>query len=407
LLLFFKKEALSLLIMSHSLHHEFAAAMADFGPLGPKLAVAVSGGADSMALALLAKEWAARHDAGVIALIVDHGLRAGSDAEAEVTRSRLADHDVEARILTLCGLPGGAKLQETARAARYAALAQAARAAGALHLLLGHHQADQAETVAMRAARGTGGLQGMASFAARNDVVLLRPLLTIAPERLRDYLRAADMPWVEDPANSDTRFERVRMRLMGTKATPENPSARQGREFEAAEFLARHAVIRPEGFALIEAESTPPLALAALLRIIAGANYAPRLEAVAELAARLRPATLGGVRILKAGKLGPGWLLAREPAACAPPVPAVAGAIWDGRFRLAEPATHASFGALGADAVEFRHVSHFPAVILRSLPCLRPIGGSAELRLATAIFSPPGPAAPHPFQAAAPAANRH
>jgi tRNA(Ile)-lysidine synthase len=373
--------------------------MSELGPFSPAplLAVAVSGGADSTALALLAQDWATRHDARIIALIVDHGLRASSAAEAEHTRIRLAERGIEARILTLSGLPSGAKLQESARVARYTALSQAARAAGALFLLLGHHQADQAETVAMRAARGTGGLQGMASFTARNDVVLLRPLLTIPPEKLRDFLRAEKMQWFEDPSNADPRFERVRIRLGGAVATPEGAQTRQCREAAAAAFLARNAEIRPQGFAIIRVDSAPPAALAALLRIVGGANYAPRLNRVAELAARLRPATLGGVRVLTAGKHGPGWLLIREPASCAPPVQAVEGTVWDGRFRLTEPGSAATFGALGLDAPKFRHGSNLPAAVLRGLPCIRPAGGLEELRLATAIFVPPGPAAPHPF----------
>ncbi len=370
-----------------------------FGAM-PRFAVAVSGGADSTALALLAQDWAARHDAGTIALIVDHGLRAASAIEAEHARVRLLERGIEAKILTLTGLRSGARLQESARAARYAALSRAARAAGALFLLLGHHLADQAETVQMRAARGSGGLQGMAAFTARNDVVLLRPLLTIPPEALREFLQVKNMPWVEDPSNADMRFERARIRLAGTSAIPEGAKTRQQTEAEAAAFLGRNAEIRPEGFAVIRAASAPPAALAALLRIVGGAHYAPRQDRVAELAKNLRPATLGGVRIMTAGKHGPGWLLLREPAACAPPVPASWGAVWDGRFRLNAPGNAASFGALGPDAPKFRHGSNLPAAVLRGMPCLRAADGSDELRLATAVFVPPGPAAPHPFVAA-------
>jgi tRNA(Ile)-lysidine synthase len=380
----------------------FDAAMDNLLPFGaaPRVAVAVSGGADSTALALLAQVWAARHDAGIVALIVDHGLRIAAAAEAERTRIGLAERGIAAKILTLSGLPAGAGLQAGARDARYAALGRAARAAGALFLLLGHHRADQAETVAMRAARGAGGLQGMAAFTARNDVVLLRPLLGIAPETLREFLRAEKMPWIEDPSNADPRFERVRIRLAGTAAIPAGPEPRQLREAEAAAYLACHAEIRPEGFAILRAAAVPPSALAALLRIVGGAEHGPRQDRVAELAAKLRPATLGGVRIMRAGKQGPGWLLVREPAACAPPVPAVQSALWDGRFRLTEPGSAATFGALGSDAPKFRHGSNLPAAVLRGLPGIRPAAETADLRLATAIFAPPGPAAPHPFIAA-------
>ena len=78
----------------------------------------------------------------------------------------------------------------------------------------------------------------------------------------------------------------------------------------------------------------PPAALGALIQAIGGASYAPAPDAVAALAARPRPATLGGVRLLPAGRLGPGLLVVREAAAMAPPTAAVPGAMWDGRYRL-------------------------------------------------------------------------
>jgi tRNA(Ile)-lysidine synthase len=370
--------------------------MTRLGPYGPKphLAVAVSGGADSTALVLLTDGWVRQADGRITALIVDHGLRAASAAEAALTAGRLAARDIECRVLKLSSLEGGAKLQERARLARHATLAQAARAASALFLLLGHHQADQAETVAMRAARGAAGLEGMASWAARHDVLLLRPLLSFAPERLRAFLKAENMPWVEDPSNADQKYERVRVRLAGAKAEAANPVQRQSVERETAAFLARCAVLRPQGFAVLRADFAPPAALAALLRVIGGAQYAPDRAAVAGLAATLRPATLGGVRIAAAGKLGPGWLLAREPAACAPPVSAIKGAFWDNRFRLAEGVEGASFGALGEDARDFRQQSDLPSLVLQTLPCLRLHG---KTWAAPVQFVSPAPATSHPF----------
>jgi tRNA(Ile)-lysidine synthase len=377
---------------------QFAAAMARLGPYGPKphLAVAVSGGADSTALALLVDGWVRKAGGRLTALVVDHGLRTESCAEAALTAARLAPRGIDSRVLKLSGLEGGAKLQERARAARHAALAQAARAAGALFLLLGHHHSDQAETVAMRAARGDSGLEGMAGWAARHDILLLRPLLDIAPERLRAFLKAENMEWVEDPSNADQKYERVRLRLGGAKAQPADSSLRQSVERDAADFLARCVVLRPEGFAVLHADTAPSAALAALLRVIGGANYPPDRAAIAGLAAALRPATLGGVRIAAAGKLGPGWLLAREFCACAPPVAAVPGAVWDNRFRLAEGVKGASFGALGEAARDFRRQSDLPALVLQTLPCLRLHG---KTWAAPARFTPPAPVTCHPFVA--------
>lgn len=378
----------------------FTEALTRLGPFGavPRVAVAVSGGADSMALALLAQEFAQARGGVVRAYIVDHGLREGSAGEAVLTARRLGERGIAARILTLSGLPRGAGLQEAAREARYEALAEAACAEGFLHLLLGHHAADQAETVAMRAARGPGGAEGMAAWSARHRILLLRPLLRVPPEALRAYLRAQGMGWVEDPSNRSPRFERVRIRQAGVQGPPADAAGRAARDAEVAGFLAAHAQIRPEGFVLLDAACAPPAALGAVIRVVGGARYAPRQEALARLGAALRPATLGGVRLCPAGRLGPGWLLAREPAACAPPMAAIQGALWDGRFCLNAPveAGH-SLGALGADAAKYRRFRNLPNSVLRGMAALRGAGG--ELCFPAPVrFCPAAPATSHPFR---------
>ncbi|HEX9525064.1 MAG TPA: tRNA lysidine(34) synthetase, partial [Reyranella sp.] len=131
----------------------FARLMAPFEPFetSPVLAVAVSGGRDSLALALLSHGWAAERDGRVVGLIVDHGLRAESVAEAATTRDVLARHGIEGAILPWwSGAKPRAGLQEAARMARYRLLRDECRRRGILHLLLAHHADDQAETVAMR-----------------------------------------------------------------------------------------------------------------------------------------------------------------------------------------------------------------------------------------------------------------
>ena len=370
--------------------------MARLGPFGPapRFALAVSGGADSGALAELARGWAAAAGATLIALIADHGLRAGSAAEAALTAARLNGRGMATRIIQLYCLPGPA-LQERARAARYAALAQAARQAGCVFLLLGHHAGDQAETVAMRRLRGPGGAEGMAAWAARQDVVLLRPLLGFTPANLRAFLRLRGIAWIEDPSNADPRFERVRLRTAGHGSPAADSTARRVAEHEAATFMANQVTMRPEGFAIIAAGAAPAPALAALLRTIGGREHAPRRASVAALAARLRPATLGGVQIIKTAD---GWLLAREAAACAPPVAAEPGALWDRRFRLTTSTPSGSFGALGADAAAFRKTAGLPSVVLRAMPCLRPAAGGIVFP-APAAFAPPRAATSHPFLA--------
>lgn len=351
--------------------------------------MAVSGGADSMALALLADAWARARGGDVLALVVDHGLRPDSAAEAALTVARLAGRGIAARMLTLAGLARGPALAARARAARYAALEAECAASGRLHLLLGHHAGDQAETLAMRELSGSGpaGRAAMPALAETARVRKLRPLLAAPPAGLRATLRAAGLGWVEDPSNADPAT--LRARLRAARADPEGTgavtrdavaaaaaagTARGWAERAAASVLARRASLYPEGYALLAPGRLPAAALAALLRVIGGADWAPAPARVACLAAAPRAATLGGVRLLPAGRLRPGhWLVVREVAAMAPAVPARPGAVWDGRFRLGADATLAEgllLGALGAAAAGLRPLSPLPAAVLRTLPAL-------------------------------------
>jgi tRNA(Ile)-lysidine synthase len=407
-------------------HAAFAAAMARLGPFepAPLLAVAVSGGADSLALAVLADAWARARDGAVIALVVDHGLRAAAADEARATERLLTERGITVRALRLTGLGPGPALAERARIARYATLTAACEAVGALHLLVGHHRADQAETVALRVLRGSfpAGLAGMAGLVELPTTRLLRPLLGVPPGALRALLRAKGIDWIEDPSNRDTHATRVRLRLLAgdrdgdgaariTHAAALAGAARQAAETQAADALGRTASIRPEGFAVVANRAMPPAALGALIQAIGGAPYPPAPDAVAALAARPAPATLGGVRLLPAGRLGPGLLLVREAAAMAPPVAARPGAVWDGRYRLARdtaPPAGVTLGALGADAARLRDHSPLPAAVLRTLPALR--SGAAVLAVPhlrypdaavcarmRVLFAPPHPAASAPF----------
>jgi tRNA(Ile)-lysidine synthase len=200
----------------------FTRLMAPFEPFetSPVLAVAVSGGRDSLALALLSHGWAAERAGRVVGLIVDHGLRAESTVEAAATRDVLARHGIEGAILTWSGAKPRGGLQAAARLARYRLLRDECRRRGILHLLLAHHAEDQAETVAMRLARRSGpdGLAGMAALVDQPEVRLLRPLLGVSRARLTATLLARGVQWLDDPSNVDPRFERARLRASGTPA---------------------------------------------------------------------------------------------------------------------------------------------------------------------------------------------
>lgn len=358
--------------------------MARLGPFEPNpvLAVAVSGGADSMALALLAQTWAATRGGSVLALTVDHGLRPESADEAALTMQRLVARSIPTRKLSITGLPHGTRLSERARIARYAALTEACRSMNILHLLLGHHALDQAETLAMRVLRNSDlpGLAGMAALRETATLRLLRPLLGLPPLMLRAYLRQHGVAWVEDPSNRDRRALRPRLRttLDGTAIELTHAArvagvCRARQEQVDADELAQRIEIRPEGFALLSPGRVRPGTMRALLRTIAGAAYAVSPQHISELAADPGPATLAGVRILPAGRLGSGWMIVREERAIHGPAPAVSGITWDGRFRiLLRPPipTGCQIGRLGDAAPRFRRQSSLPAAVLRTLPAL-------------------------------------
>lgn len=352
--------------------------MAPFEPFARerRVAVAVSGGADSMALAFLLSRWGCAQ-----ALIVDHGLRPEAPAEARLATEQLSRLGLPCRTLTLA-LPRGPALSARARAARYGALAAACAEAGLCDLLVGHHAQDQAETVMLRSDRGSGpaGLAGMASVSYLPQVRVLRPLLACPPERLRATLRQAGLRWSEDPSNRDPATARaaLRDRIRADNATlaeaRETASrmgdARRATEQRIADELGAVASMHPEGFAHLTAGAISAEALSALVWTLSGQPHPPAPAAVRRLLGpALRPGTLHGVRVTPAGRMGPGWLLVREALGAA--MPARDGALWDGRFKLhGDPEPGTVIAAVG-EVQAFRQASFLPASVLRTMPSLK------------------------------------
>ncbi len=182
----------------------------------PAIVLAVSGGPDSTALLFLAARWRQARKRGpkLLAVTVDHGLRAGSAAEAKQVARLARSLGVPHRILRWTGAKPRSGLQEKARMARYRLLSEAAVNTGASHILTAHTLDDQAETVLMRLLRGSGpaGLAGMRQRTHLGRIILFRPFLDVPKARLMATLRQAKIPFADDPSNRDTRFTRVRMR---------------------------------------------------------------------------------------------------------------------------------------------------------------------------------------------------
>lgn len=209
------------------------------------LVLAVSGGPDSTALLLLAARWRAELRVGpdLLAVTVDHGLRPEARREATSVKRLATSLGVSHRTMRWIGAKPKTGLQEAARRERYRLLAVAAAKMKACHILTAHTLDDQAETVLFRLARGSGlgGLAAMARisplphFASPSPthkescIALVRPLLDIPKARLIATLRDAEIPFVEDPSNSDPRFARVRLRaVMPALAAEGMTSARIG-----------------------------------------------------------------------------------------------------------------------------------------------------------------------------------
>jgi len=395
----------------------FEKIMADLGPFEnqPHVAVAVSGGADSLCLALLAGRWAAARGGQLSALSVDHGLRPESKAEVAQVGAWMRPKGIDHYGLVWLGAKPAPGVQAAARDARYRLMGDWCRKAGVLHLLLAHTEDDQAETFLLRLGSGSGceGLAAMAAVRETPDVRLLRPLLDIPKATLRATLVACGQDWIEDPSNRDQAFARVRVRRVmrdgGLEAAALARSARrfgrarQALETSVAQALARSTRLHPSGFAVLKPEeifSMPDeIGLGALGRVLAavgGNSFPPRLEKLERLHRELVSAaagahgfpgrTLGGCRVMTGtgrhrGKL----VICREARGLPEPVPVEAGRqlLWDRRFQIRFKDFDAVAGgrprleALGQQGwLEIigqcpeKHDSEIPAPVRPALPAL-------------------------------------
>lgn len=351
-------------VRPHGLERETRRAIDALGPFepSPHLAIAVSGGADSMALALLANAWARARGGSVTALTVDHRLRVGSRGEARQVRRWLSARSINHRILSWDAGADVSRvaLQAQARVARYALMDAWCARAGVLHLLTAHHQADQAETFLLRLAAQSDltGLAAMAPLREGRMVRLLRPLLDISRTQLEAYLSAQGQDWITDPSNADPAFARVRLRALGptlagegfdTAATADLAHRlgmiRATFDGKIADCLARAVSPHAAGFVWLNRDvlrafgnEIGRLAFARVLCAVSGAAYAPRRADLARLYDELslpgfRGRTLAGCRVLP--RAGGRILVCREPAAAVGLVAARSGGqTWDGRFFL-------------------------------------------------------------------------
>lgn len=335
-------------------------ALAGSGPL----VAAFSGGGDSSALL----QAALKFGRPTTAIIIDHGLRVGSDHDADKAAALATQWGADVRIVRLSWPPAGAINQAAARTARYAALASECRALGADRILIGHTADDQAETLLMRAARGAGprGLAGIAPVSwcpiwpEGRGLILVRPLLTESRQALRDALHQTGAAWLDDPANAAPRFLRTAARAaladsplfrarLAAVAAALRPMVQQE---DAAAFSAVGAwcEVREDHIALDKAHfraAAPGVQarlVASTLLAASGARRAPGPGAIRRLIAHVadgRGATLGGAQaVIRRNEIilrrdpGAGLGRAGTPPVLALPLPVGEEVVWDGRFAL-------------------------------------------------------------------------
>ena len=385
---------------------EFAVAMTRLAPFEPKpiIAAAVSGGPDSMALVLLLQKWARRKRGSVLALTVDHGLRPESAKEARDVAKWMKARGIAHAVLKWKGEKPASGVQRVARDARYALLIDACAARGILHLAVAHHAGDQAETILFRRERDSGaeGLAGMPAQRSLGAVRLIRPLLDFPKSRLVAAVEAERQPFVEDPSNVSPRYARtdLRRRLarepgLGRELLNDARGAARRRavhERDIAKLLGVAVEARPDGSALLDRgawlKKKPALrrgALAAILRTIGGALYAPEPKSIVRLETALRKKSFSG------GSLGGclvrpssgGILICREagrigrPVALKPSEPIR----WDGRFLVGANAAPrrvklrvGALGARGYAQIRRQNECAIPSVVAAALPAVT-VGG--------------------------------
>ena len=403
--------------MSSGAHEPVSVAEADavFAdlPRFDRLIAAVSGGSDSMALLVLIAEWRARRgNTGPLISVatVDHGLRDASAAEAAFVAEQCARLDLAHATLNWTGTKPARGLAQAARNARYAlleahALSLARTGTGAV--LTAHTEDDQAETFVMRLKRGAG-VDGLAAIprqralSTESQLALVRPLLGIAKTRLIATLQVRGVPWCEDPTNTATCYERVRVReaLVAFKnaglesaaiatSARRMTAAREALDFATGAFAATLTLsYNSEVFASFDAQAFargPQLlrerVIGQLIRRFGGATPPPELSEIESLVAHVQnqtklATTLGGAVVSAGPRTVRVWREAGrlDAAECVlePGVPL----LWDNRFWVMIDAACAArvcvkpLGSEGYRAIsaELRVTKDAPAKAVHTLP---------------------------------------
>ncbi|HTK33753.1 MAG TPA: tRNA lysidine(34) synthetase TilS [Caulobacteraceae bacterium] len=363
------------------------------------VALALSGGGDSLALLGLAAHWCRARGRPLLALTIDHGLHPDSAAWTRAAGEAAAHAGAAWRALPWDGPKPASGLPAAARMARHRLLAEAARAAGARVLLIGHTRDDALEGELMREA-DVPGLGRLGEWTPSpvwpegRDLFLLRPLLDQRRPALRAWLAERGQAWLDDPANEDLRHPRARARVSL------RPSGEKGDAKRPDEGVLRpphptsiDAAAFSDGRLALPQKSLPGRLLAAALLCAAGTSRPPRGEPLERLLTRLQAggpvqATLAGARIVADGETvqigrDAGERFRNDGLAPLSLKPGTA-TVWDGRFELVavEPgwtvlALGGAIARLGAH--DRRRLKRIPPWARGAAPALADGAGSVRL----------------------------
>ena len=396
--------------------------------------LAVSGGADSTALMHAAVAWRHRRlsvtpdsPAPTLSIVtINHRLRPEATDEAESVAAAARQLGLAHTTLTWDGTKPSSGLQAAAREARHALIRQHLRSNGWPAVALAHTQDDQAETLLMRLARGTG-IDGLGAMRSRSDLggglTVLRPLLDIPKAALTELLTAHGITWIEDPSNHSPAFERVRLRQtqaklqalsLGLDTAALSRTATRAQRASNALWVqtasawagrGNHARFDPLGFAVVDwpwlrdAPEEIRLRLLATLIETVGGQPGPvslgRLEAMTCARDWLPPDGLTLHGVVFGSDCHAMITLTREFGRL--PLPELnlapgTSAVWDRRFRVASETYHSAplrFGALGPDGLAEIEAAgwHRPEIAARVL-WTQPAVRSATASTPTVLAAP-------------------
>ncbi len=294
----------------------------------PSLAIALSGGPDSLALALLLNRWVKKNSGTLFAVTVDHGLRSESAKESQTVAGWMQKRSIQHAILKWAGEKPLTHLQEKARKARHTLLERYCQDHQIQHLFFAHHREDQVETFLLRFLQKSGvdGLSAMSSLSEGPFVRKLRPLLKIPKERIYATLEDFEQPFLEDPSNENFKFRRVQLRAQkeGFEALgmsgdviesiiEKSSWVRESLEKETIKALFEIVSVSKLGYATLDLKKFRTCSFEIARRVlervvlmIGGKSYGPRWESLIPLVKLLQKAaqsslvkTLNGVLLKK------------------------------------------------------------------------------------------------------------